>query len=96
MNLKQKRAEKHISLKGVSEEINIHRDTFSKIEKGLSDLPTRCINKIAFLYGTTPEEIIELHEKDIQKQAAKVSLIEQMDKAQIFLKSNDRKYVKEE
>lgn len=88
LNLKKLRVEKHISLGGVANDIKIHRDTFSRIEKGKSDLPTRCIKQLAALYGTSPEVIIDLHEKDIQ-QYNKQSLIEQMSEAQKFLNKKD-------
>lgn len=92
LNLKKLRVQKHISLVGVADDIKIHRDTFSRIEKGKSDLPTRCINRLATLYGTSPEVIIELHEKDIEYYN-KQSLIEQMSEAQKFLNKKDRKSV---
>ena len=92
-NLKRLRIEKHISLIGVSNDIKIHRDTLSKIEKGGSDLPARCVKKLASLYGVSPKTIIEMHMKDIE-QYNKESLIEQLDEAQKFLNKKDRKFVK--
>lgn len=92
-NLRRLRTEKHISLTGVSNDIKIHRDTLSKIEKGGSDLPARCVKTLAFLYGTSPEVILELHTKDIE-QYNKQSLIEQLGEAQKFLNKKDRKSVR--
>lgn len=91
-NLKKLRIEKHISLVGVSNDIKIHRDTLSRIEKGCSDLPARCVKQLAFLYGTSPEVILELHAKDME-QYNKQSLIEQIGEAQKFLNKKDRNSV---
>ena len=88
-NLKKARLDKHISLIGVAKDIKIHRDTFSKIEKGESDLPARCLKRLATLYGLTLGEIVELHEKD-REEFNKKSLIEQIGKAQKFLSKKDR------
>lgn len=92
MNLKRLRIDKHISLIGVAEDIKINRNTFSKIENGMTDLPARCLNKLSELYGKSVEDIIELHKKDIEEYRKKL-LIEQLDEAQNFLSKNDRKSV---
>lgn len=92
MNLKKLRTEKHISLAGVAGDIEINRNTLSKIENGMSDLPARCLNKLSYLYGRSVEDIIMLHNKDIEEYRKK-SLIGQLDEAQKFLSKNDRKSV---
>lgn len=92
MNLKKLRTEKHISLAGVAGDIGINRNTLSKIEKGMSDLPARCLDKLSYLYGMSIEDIIMLHNKDIEEYRKKL-LIGQLDEAQKFLNKNDKKSV---
>ncbi|MDU4726454.1 helix-turn-helix transcriptional regulator [Clostridium sp.] len=91
-NLKKIRQAKHISLSGVAMDLKINRDTFSRIEKGKSDLPARCINKLSELYGVTPADIINLHQKD-REEFSKSDLLNQLTEAEFFLTSNDIKSV---
>lgn len=65
MGLKDIREQKHITLKGVSKELNLHRNTLAKIEEGMAELPTRCLRKLSGIYGISIEEVIEIHEEDI-------------------------------
>lgn len=92
MELKQLRLDKHITLVGASKEIDIPRDRLSRIEKGISDLPARCVIKLAELYSTTPDNIITLHQKDIETFCKK-DLLGELDRAEFFLKSKDIKSV---
>ena len=57
--MKELRRSKGITATFVAKKLGISRDRLSRIENGDSSLPAEFIPVLSYLYGVTPDEIIE-------------------------------------
>lgn len=64
LRLKELRLENNLKQSFIAEYLNIKQNTYSQYENGLREIPLECIIKLAFLYETSVDYILNITDTD--------------------------------
>lgn len=62
--LKELRNENNYTQEYVAKKLNIKQNTYSQYESGLREIPLECLIKLAFLYDTSVDYILNLTDEE--------------------------------